>query len=89
MRLAGVCQSQAAAGSTLWWRAFFSTPTHKLDLVDAAESLLSSQQHQIWLDFWNEGCHNRGRRLSMIGYLSPIDYEEQFITARTLTTARP
>ena len=28
-------------------------------------------------------------RHSTIGYLSPIVYEQQYIAARTLTTARP
>ncbi|MGB5136652.1 MAG: IS3 family transposase [Prochlorococcaceae cyanobacterium] len=37
------------------------------------------------LAFWIEGYYNRGRRHSTISYLSPIDYEQQFIAARTLT----
>jgi hypothetical protein len=47
--------------------SFFPTFKHELDLDDAAEALLSPQQLQIWLDYWNEGCHNRERRLAMIG----------------------
>jgi hypothetical protein len=47
--------------------SFFSTLKHELDLDGVAEALLLSQQLQIWLDFWNEGCQNRERRLAMIG----------------------
>ena len=39
--------------------------------------------------FWIDGYYNRERRHSTIGYLSPIDYEQQFIATRTLTPARP
>ena len=41
------------------------------------------------LAFWIDGYYNRERRHSTIGYLSPIDYEQQFINTRKLTTARP
>jgi transposase InsO family protein len=41
------------------------------------------------LAFWIEGYYNRERRHSTIGYLSPIDYEQQFIAVRTLTHAEP
>ncbi|MGC5197949.1 IS3 family transposase [Aphanothece microscopica] len=34
--------------------------------------------------FWIEDYYNRERRHSTIGYLSPIDYEQEFIAARTL-----
>ncbi|CAK6689420.1 hypothetical protein IFHNHDMJ_00604 [Synechococcus sp. CBW1107] len=36
-----------------------------------------------------KGYHNRELRYSTIGSLSPIDYEQQFITARTLTPVNP
>jgi len=54
-----------------------------------AEVLLSSQQLQRRLAFWIVRYHNRKRRHSTIGYLSPIDYEQQYIAARTPTTGRP
>jgi transposase InsO family protein len=41
------------------------------------------------LAFWIDGYYNRERRHSTIGYLSPIDYEQQFINARTLKSVRP
>jgi transposase InsO family protein len=41
------------------------------------------------LAFWIDGYDNRERRHSTIGYLSPIDYEQQFINTRTLSTVKP
>ena len=49
----------------------------------------SPQQLIRHLAFWIDGYYNRERRHSTIGYLSPIDYEQQFINTRKLTTARP
>ncbi len=68
--------------------SFFSTLKHELDLDDDAESLLSSQQLQSRLAFWIDGYYNRECRHSAIVYLSPIDYEQQFINSCTITTAR-
>ncbi|WP_370594268.1 IS3 family transposase [Synechococcus sp. BSA11S] len=36
-----------------------------------------------------EGYYNLERRHSTIGYVSPIDYEQQFIAACTLTPVNP
>ena len=36
-----------------------------------------------------DGYYNRERRHSTIGYLNPIDYEQQFIATRTLTPVEP
>jgi transposase InsO family protein len=83
MSAKGCCWDNAVVES------FFSTLKHELGLDDDAEALLSSQQLQSRLAFWIDGYYNRERRHSTIGYLSPFDYEQQFITARTLTTARP
>ncbi len=83
MSAKGCCWDNAVVES------FFSTLKHELDLDDDAEILLSSQQLQTQLAFWIDGYYNRERRHSTIGYLSPIDYEQQYIAARTLTTARP
>ena len=69
--------------------SFFSTLKHELDLDDDAETLKSPQQLIRQLAFWIDGYYNRERRHSTIGYLSPIDYEQQFINTRTLTTAGP
>ena len=38
---------------------------------------------------WIDGYYNRERRHSTIGYLSPIDYEQQFINTRTLSPVEP
>ena len=83
MSAKGCCWDNAVVES------FFSTLKHELDLDDAAEALFSSQQLLSRLAFWIDGYYNRERRHSTIGYLSPIDYEQQYIAARTLTTARP
>jgi putative transposase len=82
-----------SAKSCCWDNAvverFFSTLKHELGLDDDAEALLSPQQLQSRLAFWIDGYYNLERRHSTIGYLSPIDYEQQFVTTRTLLTARP
>ncbi len=69
--------------------SLFSTLKHELGLDDDADVLLTPQQLQRDLAFWIEGYYNRERRHSTLGYLSPIDYEQQFIAARTLTPADP
>jgi len=69
--------------------SFFSTLKHELDLDEDAEALFSTQQLQSCLAFWIDGYYNRERRHSTIGYLCPIDYEQQYIAASTLTIARP
>jgi len=83
MSAKGCCWDNAVVES------FFSTLKHELDLDDDTAVLLSSQQLQSRLAFWIDGYYNRERRHSTISYLSPIDYEQQYIAARTLTTARP
>ncbi|EAQ69087.1 integrase core domain protein [Synechococcus sp. RS9909] len=50
---------------------------------------LEPEQLQRDLAFWIEGYYNRERRHSTIDYLSPIDYEQQFITARTFSPVNP
>ena len=69
--------------------SFFSTLKHELDLDDDAEILNSPQQLIRHLAFWIDGYYNRERRHSTIGYLSPIDYEQQFINTRTLSPVKP
>ncbi|WP_370593444.1 transposase [Synechococcus sp. BSF8S] len=69
--------------------SFFSTMKLELDLDDNREVLISPQQLQRDLAFWIEGYYNRERRHSTIGYHSPIDYEQQFISARTVTIVNP
>ncbi|WP_369801685.1 IS3 family transposase [Cyanobium sp. NIES-981] len=61
----------------------------ELDLDDNREELVSPQQLQRDLAFWIEGYYNRERRHSTIGYISPIDYEQQFIAARRLNPVNP
>jgi putative transposase len=83
MSAKGCCWDNAVVES------FFSTLKHELDLDDDAEALLSSQQLQSRLAFWIDGYYNRERRHSTIGYLSPIDYEQQFINTPKLTSVEP
>ncbi len=83
MSAKGCCWDNAVVES------FFSTLKHELDLDDNVEILLSSQQLQSRLAFWIDGYYNREHRHSTNGYQSPIDYEEQCVTVRTLTTVGP
>jgi transposase InsO family protein len=83
MSAKGCCWDNAVVES------FFSTLKHELDLDDDAETLKSPQKLIRQLAFWIDGYYNRERRHSTIGYLSPIDYEQQFINTRKLTTAMP
>jgi transposase InsO family protein len=83
MSAKGCCWDNAVVES------FFSTLKVELDLDDNRDTLISPQQLQRDLVFWIEGYYNRERRYSTIGYLSPIDYEQQFIAARTLTPVSP
>ncbi|MFM7514535.1 MAG: IS3 family transposase [Cyanobium sp.] len=83
MSAKGCCWDNAVVES------FFSTLKHELDLDDDAEILNSPQQLIRHLAFWIDGYYNRERRHSTIGYLSPIDYEQQFINTRTLTPVEP
>jgi putative transposase len=69
--------------------SFFSTLKLELDLDDDRDILISAQQLQRDLAFWIEGYYNRERRHSTIAYLSPIDYEQAFIAARTLNPVNP
>ena len=83
MSAKGCCWDNAVVES------FFSTLKLELDLDDDRDVLISPQQLRRDLAFWIEGYYNRERRHSTIGYLSPIDYEQAFITARTLTPVNP
>lgn len=79
MSAKGCCWDNAVVES------FFSTLKLELALDDNRKELIDSKQLQRDLAFWIEGYYNRERRHSTIGYLSPIDYEQQFTVARTLT----
>jgi len=83
MSAKGCCWDNAVVES------FFSTLKHELGLDDNAEILNSPQQLIRHLAFWIDGYYNRERRHSTIGYLSPIEYEQQAINTRTLTTVEP
>ncbi|MFN6337691.1 MAG: IS3 family transposase [Cyanobacteriota bacterium] len=83
MSAKGCCWDNAVVES------FFSTLKLELELDDNRKELVSPPQLQRDLAFWIEGYYNRERRHSTIGYLSPIDYEQQFIAARTLTPVNP
>ncbi len=83
MSAKGCCWDNAVVES------FFSTLKHELGLDDDAEILNSPQQLIRHLACWIDGYYNRERRHSTIGYLSPIDYEQQFINTRTLSTVKP
>jgi len=83
MSAKGCCWDNAVAES------FFSTLKHELDLDDNAKALNTPQQLRRQLAFWIDGYYNRERRHSTIGYVSPINYEQQFISASTLTNVEP
>ena len=83
MSAKGCCWDNAVVES------FFSTLKHELGLDDEAEILNSPQQLISHLAFWIDGYYNRERRHSTIGFLSPIDYEQQLINTRTLTPVEP
>jgi transposase InsO family protein len=83
MSAKGCCWDNAVVES------FFSTLKHELGLDDDAVLLNSPQQLIRHLAFWIDGYYNHERRHSTIGYLSPIDYEQQFINTRTLKSVRP
>ncbi|MCP9916793.1 IS3 family transposase [Cyanobium sp. ATX 6F1] len=83
MSAKGCCWDNAVVES------FFSTLKHELDLDEDAEALHTPQQLQRYLAFWIDGYYSRERRHSTISYLSPIDYEQQFIATRTVISAGP
>ncbi|WP_254940455.1 IS3 family transposase [Cyanobium sp. Morenito 9A2] len=83
MSAKGCCWDNAVVES------FYSTFKDELDLDEDTEVLHTPEQLQRDLAIWIDGDCNRERRHSAIGYLSPIDYEQQFITTRKLTPARP
>jgi transposase InsO family protein len=82
MSARGCCWDNAVLES------FFSTLKHELDLDDDAKTPLSPQLLLSRLAFWIDGYYNRERRHSTIGYLSPINYEQQSINTRKLTPVR-
>jgi transposase InsO family protein len=79
MSAKGCCWDNAVAES------FFSTLKLELALDDNRKELIDPKGLQRDLAFWIEGYYNRERRHSTIGYLSPIDYEQQFTVAHKLT----
>ena len=79
MSAKGCCWDNAVVES------FFSTLKLKLALDDNRTELLEPKELQRDLAFWIEGYYNRERRHSTIGYLSPINYEQQFTVAHKLT----
>ena len=79
MSAKGCCWDNAVAES------FFSTLKLELALDDNRKELIDPKELQRDLAFWIEGYYNRERRHSTIGYLSPIDYEQQFTVAHKLT----
>lgn len=81
MSAKGCCWDNAVVES------FFSTLKLELDLDDNRKELIAPQQLQRDLAFWIEGYYNRERRHSTIGYLSPIVYEQQFVSTPKLTPA--
>jgi len=88
----GITCSMSAKGCR-WDNAvvegLFSTLKHELGLDDDAEIRHSPKELQRDLAFWIDGYYNRERRHSTLNDLSPIDDEQQYICARTLTLADP
>jgi putative transposase len=78
MSARGCCWDNAVVES------FSSTLKQELGLDDETVLLNSPQQLIRHLAFWIDGYYNRERRHSTIGYLNPIDYEQQSINTRTL-----
>ena len=83
MSAKGCCWDNAVVES------FFSTLKHEMSLDDDAVTLNSPQQLIRHLAYWIDGYYNRERRHSTIGYLSPINYEQESINTRTLTPVEP
>jgi len=83
MSAKGCCCDNAVVES------FFSNLKHELALDDDAEILNSPQRLIRRLAFWIVGYYNRERRHSTIGYLSPIDYEQQNGLRPTASTSTP
>jgi len=83
MSAKGCCRDNAVVEN------FFSTLKLEFDLDDNREDLVSPQELQRDLAFWIEGCYNSERRHSTFGYISPIEYEQQFIAARTFAPVSP
>jgi transposase InsO family protein len=83
MSAEGCCWDNAVVAS------FFSTLKLELDLDDDRDALISPQQLQRDMVFWIQGYYNLERRHSTIGYISPIEYEQVFIAARSLTPVNP
>ena len=81
MSAKGCCWDNAVVES------LFSTLKHELNLDGDTENRISPKQLQRDLAFWIDGYYNRERRHSTLSYLSPIDYEQQFVATRTLTHA--
>ncbi|MBE9172252.1 hypothetical protein IQ216_03895 [Cyanobium sp. LEGE 06143] len=69
--------------------SFFSTMELELDLDGKREVLISPQQLQHDSAFWIEVYYKRERSHSNIGYHVSIDYEQQFISTRILTSVTP
>ena len=63
--------------------------TLKLEPDDNRKKWVAPQQLQRDCSFWIEGYYNRERRHSTIGYLCPMIYEQQFVSAFKLTPAEP
>jgi len=66
-----------------------TTLKHELALNNSTLELLTPQQLMRQLAFWVDDYYNRERRHSTIDYLSPIEYEQQFINTRTLNHVEP
>lgn len=77
------CQENTMAES------FFSNLKQKLGLDDEAKNVNRPMQLTRQQAFWIDGYYNRKRRHSTVGYLSRIDYKEQFTNTRTLSCVMP
>ena len=65
--------------------AFFLALKLERELDDSRKELIRPQRLRRDLAFWIEGYDSRENRHPAVGYLSPTDLEQPFISIHTLT----
>jgi len=87
--MSAACPPRAAAGTTLYRKAFFSIHKLELNLDKNGKEPINPQQRNRNKSYCTKDYINRELRHSKLGHLSPIDDEKQIMAARTLTMAGP